>query len=104
MDYIFPVSLSTGSAHIKSQKVPLLGIYLNLSIFLISSILNWERITFFISGEIPPWMHKNLLLTKAARGRASNKSMIWSYMDWSYLRRPGFKEYITLLFEIEKSC
>ena len=33
----WPVLLSTGSAQTRSQKSPVLGIYLNLSIFLISS-------------------------------------------------------------------
>ncbi len=37
-----PVSLSTGSAHIKSQKEPLLGISLKRSIFLMSSIFSYE--------------------------------------------------------------
>jgi hypothetical protein len=32
-----PLELSIGSAHIKSQKIPFLGIYLNLSTFLILS-------------------------------------------------------------------
>ncbi len=32
-------------------------------------------ITFFSSGEIPPCMHRNLLLTSAESGRVSNKSI-----------------------------
>lgn len=37
--------------------------------------LTYRNSTFLISAEIPPWMHKNLLLTNAARGRQSNNSM-----------------------------
>lgn len=92
----FPVSLSTGSAHIRSQKRPVFGIYLNLSIFFISS-------RDLISGDIPPWMHRNLLFTRAESGRLSKSSITFSYTSWSYLSKPKHEENGTLLSKVEES-
>lgn len=48
--------------------------------------------TDFNSGEIPPWTHKNLPLTKQERGKQSNMDIILSYTYWSYLLKPGLFE------------
>lgn len=79
----------------RSQNNPVFGIYLNLSIFLMSS-------KFLISDDIPPWMHRNLLLTSAARGRLSNSYITFSYTSWSYFNRPLNNMLGTFLSEIEK--
>lgn len=67
----------------RSQKSPVLGIYLNLSIFLISS-------RFLISCEMPPWIHKNLLLTNADNGKLSNNYITLSYTYWSCFNKPKY--------------
>ena len=63
-----PVLLSTGSAHIRSQNNPVLGIYLNLSIFFMSSSQDRIKNTDLSYGEIPPCTHRNFLLMRHARG------------------------------------
>ena len=57
--------LGVGSDHIKSQNNPEIGIYLNLSSLLISSID-------FNSVEIPACTQKKELFTIAASGKQSN--------------------------------
>jgi hypothetical protein len=66
-----PSLLSTGSDHIKSQNIPDLGIYLNRSIFLISS-------SDFNSGLNPPCTQKNFPLSTQQSGNISNKPIILS--------------------------
>ena len=57
-------------------KRPILGNFFKSFYFFNIVNLNKKVVTFFISGDIPPWMHKNLLLTRADNGKASNKSII----------------------------
>lgn len=45
-------------------------------------------LTDWMSVEMPPWMHRNLLLMMAERGRLSKRSMTMSYTYWSYLDKP----------------
>jgi hypothetical protein len=44
--------------------------------------------TVLSSGDMPPWRRRNLRLTRQARGRQSNISIVISYAYWLYLLRP----------------
>lgn len=55
----------------------------------------WRLLTFLmssrhvISGDSPPWTHRNCWFKRAARGRQSNVSIHASYTRSEYLIRPG---------------
>lgn len=74
----YPLSSSTGSDHRISQKRPVLGGSLARLMLLRSSSV-------FRSGEIPPWMARNLLFTNHPIGRTSKLSMNKLYVSSSYL-------------------
>lgn len=74
----YPLSSSTGSDHKISQNRPVRGGSFALFMLLRSSSV-------FRSGEIPPCIARNLLLTSQPMGSTSNVSMNRLYVSSSYL-------------------